>query len=102
MASGIRETMRAARYLKVGDHVRVPSNSGFSMTYAVLKEKRPAKRKFSRGAAYDLVLEHDSSMYTHPSDSGKTWRVYVLGEDKFEVQKNVSPGPPLPPGTSRG
>jgi hypothetical protein len=108
---------RAARYLKVGDHVRVPTESGLGMTHAVLKEKRPGRRHFSRGPAYDLIVENDASVHTHPSDLGKTWRVYALGEDKFQVETKAAPRrrhevsvfdvpatckPSLPPGTSRG
>jgi hypothetical protein len=118
MASGLRQIMRAARYLKPGDHVHVPTESGLGMTHAVLKEKRPARRHFSRGTAYDLMVENDNAIHTHPLDAGKTWRVYALGEDKFEVAlKAGSRLPPrevsvfdvpatgkpsLPPGTSRG
>jgi hypothetical protein len=103
MAKGLDESrlMRAARYLKVGDHVLVPSASGLGMTHAVLMEKRPGRRHFSRGTAYDLIVENDASIHTHPSDARKTWSVYALGEDKFRVEKRA-PGPALPPGTSRG
>jgi hypothetical protein len=92
MASGIRKIMRAARYLKVGDEVRVPSSSGFSMVMATLQAKESGRRHFSRGTAYDLVVHRN----------GQEWKVYALGEDKFEVEKKHGAQPPMPPGTSRG
>ena len=70
MASGLRKIMRAARYLKVGDEVRVPSSSGFSMVMATLQAKESGRRHFSRGTAYDLVVNRN----------GQEWKVYALGE----------------------
>ena len=83
--TGVR--MKSARSLKIGDIIRAPSSTGLSMGEAKIVEKRPASRHFSRGKAFDLILTYDGTAHTHPSDQGQTWRVYALGEDKFEVIK---------------
>ena len=76
---------KTARALRVGDIIRAPSSTGLSMGEAKIVEKHPARRVFSRGKAFDLILTYDGTAHTHPLDQGKKWRVYALEEDKYEV-----------------
>jgi hypothetical protein len=78
---GARKMITAAR-LRVGDAIRVPSESGLIMVDAELVEKRSAARHFSHGRAFELVVKRVEP--AHASDLGKRWRVYALGEDRFE------------------
>lgn len=44
--------------------------------------QRRAARHFSHGRAFELVVKRVEP--AHASDLGKRWRVYALGEDRFE------------------
>jgi hypothetical protein len=78
---GARKMVTAER-LRVGNVIRVPSESGLSMVDAELIEKRPGRRVFTSGRAFNLIVKRVEP--AHASDLGKQWRVYALDDDKFE------------------
>jgi hypothetical protein len=76
---------RSARLIKVGDVILAPSLSGLSNVEAKVVGKTAARRHFSAGKAYDIHLVRSGPV--HPSDVGQKWKVYALGEDRYEVVK---------------
>jgi hypothetical protein len=77
----------SASRLQVGDTIRVPtefSMDGKTTEDVVIVEKRQTVRHFSRGTAFDLIVQ---------TWRGETRKIFALGNDRFERLSKPLIGP---------